>query len=128
MAKICIIVLCGIPGSGKTCLSRKLGSPSEVADQNFDSCQTQKGSVSDSGRNFEGLMIKPPSIIHHVCYDHFIPANIEQRLIEEAPSVSLLLYPAGISGSVVVLWSYFPTPANTYQKYDQRTNSVSTVP
>ena len=23
-----------------------------------------------------------------------------------------------------VLWSYFPTPASTYQKYDQRTNSV----
>ncbi len=29
--------------------------------------------------------------------------------------------PAGISRSVVVLWSYFPTSANTYQKYDQRT-------
>ena len=25
--------------------------------------------------------------------------------------------PAGISGSVVVLRWYFPTPANTYQKY-----------
>ena len=26
------------------------------------------------------------------------------------------VYPAGISGSVVVLWSYFPIPANTYQE------------
>ena len=32
--------------------------------------------------------------------------------------------PAGISGSVIILWWYVLTPANTYQKYDHAKNQL----
>ncbi len=85
MPKICVIILCGIPGTGKTSLARKLVSPFEVGDQTFDSCQTQKNNVSAS---VKALVLKPPSVVHHVCYDYFIPSNVEQKLITETASVS----------------------------------------
>ena len=76
MAKTCITVLCGIPGSGKTAIARKLCV--DAAEENFqlsNGCQTDKNMSS----------IRITKHFHHVCYDKLIPRALELQLINSSP-------------------------------------------
>ncbi|XP_077992512.1 L-seryl-tRNA(Sec) kinase-like [Glandiceps talaboti] len=54
VAKGCVVVLCGLPGSGKTKFAKELNFPAEFY----------------------------PATVYHICYDDFIPNNINFELCQ----------------------------------------------